>query len=98
MSSSSLGGPVPAESFARQVAEQALAEFLRRGVISPEFLDTSSAATYLGMSRQWLEIARHKGEGPPYTKLSDAKGGAVRYRRSDLDAFMAERRVGGARR
>lgn len=82
--------------FAQRVAELAVTEFIRRGVTTPEYLNTNQSAVYLGVSRQWLEIARCKGGGPPYIKLSDAPGGAVRYRRADLDSFMAERRVGGA--
>ena len=53
---------------------------------SPEFLTTPEAAQYLGMSRQWLEIARHRGNGPPYIKL----GRAVRYKRSVLDSWMLD--------
>ncbi len=55
---------------------------------SPEatqfYCDTKSAASYLGLSTQYLEIARHKGNGPKFIKLSRA----VRYRRSDLDTWM----------
>ncbi len=39
------------------------------------FLTTAEAADYLRLSRQFLEIARHRGNGPPYIKLSRA----VRY-------------------
>ena len=52
-----------------------------------EYLTTTQAAAYLGMSRQWLEIGRHKGYGPPYIKL----GRAVRYKRSALDNWMTDR-------
>jgi predicted DNA-binding transcriptional regulator AlpA len=51
-----------------------------------EYLDTIQCASYLGLSRQFLEIARHKGDGPPYVKLARA----VRYRREDLDDWMAQ--------
>jgi predicted DNA-binding transcriptional regulator AlpA len=51
---------------------------------SQEYLKTKQAARYLGLSTQFLEIARHKGDGPPYLKMSKA----VRYKRSDLDAWM----------
>jgi excisionase family DNA binding protein len=49
-----------------------------------DYLTTTRAAEYLGLSRQFLEGARHKGGGPAYIKLSRA----VRYRRADLDAWM----------
>lgn len=51
------------------------------------YLNTKQASNYLGLSRQFLEIARHKGSGPRYIKLARA----VRYRRTDLDAWMADR-------
>ena len=39
------------------------------------YLTTTEAASYLRMSKQFLEIARHRGNGPPYIKLAQA----VRY-------------------
>ena len=39
------------------------------------YLTTSEAAEYLHLSKQFLEIARHRGDGPPYIKLARA----VRY-------------------
>ena len=51
------------------------------------YLTTSEAANYLRMSKQFLEIARHRGDGPPYIKL----GRAVRYYRPSLDQWMLER-------
>lgn len=52
--------------------------------ITPEYLDTRSAAAYIGMSVQYLEIGRVHGYGPKFVKL----GRAVRYRRAELDSFM----------
>jgi predicted DNA-binding transcriptional regulator AlpA len=51
-----------------------------------EYLTTVEAAAYLKLSRQYLEIARHRadGSGPAFIKLARA----VRYRRSALDAWM----------
>ncbi len=51
-----------------------------------DYLSTTQAADYLGFSRQFFEGARHKGSGPPYVKLARA----VRYRRKDLDSWMAD--------
>ena len=47
------------------------------------------AAAYLGMSRIWLRQSRMKGTGPAFVKI----GRSVRYAVSDLDAFIAARRV-----
>lgn len=52
--------------------------------INSEYLNTLEAAAHLRCSRQFLEIARHRGEGPAYCKL----GRAVRYRKSALDEWM----------
>ncbi len=79
--------------------ENAIVETAKRAVdaavakIAPptEYLRTPQAAAYLGMSRQYLEIARHTGGGPPYIKLSRA----VRYKRTDLDEWMAQHRDAG---
>ena len=51
------------------------------------YLTTSEAADYLRVSKQYLEIARHRGDGPPYIKLSRA----VRYFRPSLDEWMLAR-------
>jgi excisionase family DNA binding protein len=56
-------------------------------MVTKEYLTTPEAAEYLGVSTQWLEIARHRGTGPKFCKLSRM----VRYKRSDLDQFMQER-------
>jgi len=53
-----------------------------------EYLTTIQAAEYLNFSRQWLEIARHKGEGPSYIKMARM----VRYAIRDLDKFMQSHR------
>lgn len=74
-----------AEKAADKVAKAAVAELQR------EYFNTPETAAYLGLSTQFLEIARHKGEGPPYIKLSRA----VRYKKTDLDRWMAEHREAG---
>jgi hypothetical protein len=53
----------------------------------PEYLTTVQAAGYLNVSRQFLKVARRRvaGTGPRFRLI----GGAVRYRRSDLDSWMA---------
>ena len=59
----------------------------------PEYMDTETAATYLGMSKAYLEIGRCKGYGPSFVKVTPGRKGAVRYRKGALDQFMAEREV-----
>lgn len=56
--------------------------------IGNTFWDTKSAAKYLNVSQQYLEIARHRGEGPAFYRLLRR----IRYRRSDLDDWMDKRR------
>ena len=56
-------------------------------VVRKAYLTTSEAANYLRVSKQFLEIARHRGNGPPYIKLTRA----VRYHRPSLDQWMLER-------
>lgn len=45
-----------------------------------------------GITRRWLELAAHRGDGPPFIKLSRR---AVRYRRAEFEAWLEARRVGG---
>ena len=53
-----------------------------------ELLTTAGTAEWLGISSQWLEIARHGGYGPRYVRLSPRR---IRYRRSDVLAWLEER-------
>jgi hypothetical protein len=53
--------------------------------VPEKYLSTGEAASYLGLSRRWLELARYRGDGPSYIKLKRA----VKYRPPDLDSFMA---------
>jgi excisionase family DNA binding protein len=48
---------------------------------------TAEAARYVRLGKPTLERFRITGDGPPYCKL----GGAVRYRRADLDAWLESR-------
>lgn len=43
-----------------------------------------------GITRRWLELAAHRGDGPPFIKISRR---CVRYRRADFEAWLASRRV-----
>ena len=48
-------------------------------------LNTEQAATYLGVSKAFLERDRWAGARIPYIKIGAR---AVRYRQSDLDAYL----------
>lgn len=43
-----------------------------------------------GITRRWLELAAHRGDGPPFLKISRRM---VRYRRGDLHQWLEERRI-----
>lgn len=51
-------------------------------------LHTRDAAAILGVSEAWLERQRWKGEEPTYVRVGGQNGRAVRYRRSDLEAYI----------
>ena len=52
--------------------------------------DTEGAARYLGLSPATLATKRCRGGGPTYVKYDE---GAVRYLKSDLDAYRRACRV-----
>ena len=54
-----------------------------------DVLTTNEAAHYLRLGKPTLDRFRLTGEGPLYAKL----GGAVRYRRADLDKWLESRLV-----
>jgi excisionase family DNA binding protein len=55
---------------------------------APEWVTTKQAAKALNCSYQFLEKLRTQGGGPDFSKV----GASVRYRREDLDTFMAARK------
>ena len=55
-------------------------------------LRVQQAAEYLGLSKSFLDKARCYGGGPVFAKL----GSSVIYSTTDLDAWVAERRVTAA--
>ena len=56
-----------------------------------EVLDTAGAAEYVKLSTPTLERLRLTGTGPVFAKLTPGPRGSVRYRRADLDAWLASR-------
>lgn len=57
--------------------------------MNSDILTTLEAASYLRLSKATLERFRLTGGGPLYAKL----GGAVRYRRAELDKWIESRLV-----
>lgn len=57
--------------------------------VVPEYMRSPAAAHYLGLSESLLAKLRmsvNRSDGPRFAKI----GGAVVYRRSDLDAWLEE--------
>jgi len=57
--------------------------------MTSEVLTTAEAAQYVRLGKPTIERFRLTGEGPKYCKL----GGAVRYRRCDLDEWLQTRLI-----
>ena len=53
-----------------------------------DLLTTPALAALFRVSKQWLEIGRHKGYGPKFIRLAPQ---VVRYRRGDVKAWLLER-------
>jgi excisionase family DNA binding protein len=53
----------------------------------PKFLTTDQAAELLTVSASTLEVWRYRRTGPRFVKI----GRSVRYRQSDVEAFIEER-------
>lgn len=77
------------------LAKAVVDELLARGAVpaASPWMDTRQAAAYLGVSAQFLEGSRHyeDGKGPAFHKV----GRLVRYRREDLDSWLAQGRERG---
>lgn len=54
------------------------------------YLTSDRAARHLSITRRTLSEWRRTGGGPRYIRLG-SRLGRVRYRRDDLDAWMADR-------
>lgn len=52
-------------------------------------ITSKAAAAMLGLSPATLANWRVQGRGPSHIKLSPGKRGAVRYMRSDIEAWLA---------
>jgi excisionase family DNA binding protein len=58
-------------------------------MLNTDVMNTIEAARYVRLGKPTLDRFRLTGEGPRFAKL----GGAVRYRRADLDAWIESRLV-----
>jgi hypothetical protein len=53
-----------------------------------EVFTAKQAADHLKFTPDYLERLRSTGKGPPYLKIGNARTSPVRYRRSDVDAWL----------
>jgi predicted DNA-binding transcriptional regulator AlpA len=58
--------------------------------MSDKLLKTSEAALLLGTSEKTLAVWRCRGYGPHFIKIGkpDARRSAIRYRQSDISAYI----------
>jgi predicted DNA-binding transcriptional regulator AlpA len=56
-----------------------------------DLLTTAETAAILGIKLNTLEIWRGQGKGPTFVKMVEGPRGAVRYRRSDVMAWIENR-------
>jgi len=61
--------------------------------LGDEFLEEPEVATRWKMSRRTLQNWRANGTGPRYIKLSEGRGGRVRYPLADIQAYEQARIV-----
>jgi predicted DNA-binding transcriptional regulator AlpA len=59
--------------------------------MADELLTTDDVALLIAVAPKTLRNWRHMGGGPPAVKLTPARGGAVRYRRSAVERWLAAR-------
>lgn len=67
--------------------------------MNDKYLNEIQASELIGLSPDWFRRGRCKGFGPPYIKLSNRRDkngrnvGSVRYKESELRAWMDARKV-----
>lgn len=61
-------------------------------IAASEILTVKEAAAYVRLSKPTLDRLRVAGDGPKFAKLG-MPGGAVRYRRADLDAWIESKLI-----
>jgi hypothetical protein len=68
-------------------AERLLSEHVSEGP-DDETLTTRQVSDWLGVSEQWLEIARGRGTGPRFVQYANR---IVKYCRQDVRAWLRKR-------
>jgi predicted DNA-binding transcriptional regulator AlpA len=63
---------------------------------SERLLTTNDVADEFGIAAQTLANWRWQGTGPCFIKTTPGRGGRVKYRRSDLEAWLDQRTVSTA--
>jgi hypothetical protein len=53
-----------------------------------QWLNTQAVADWLGMSKQWVELRRKRGDGPPFFRPSP---NAIIYRRGEIVRWLYQR-------
>ncbi|MFJ4672994.1 helix-turn-helix transcriptional regulator [Kitasatospora purpeofusca] len=66
------------------------------GAQADVLLTPREASPIVRVTPKTLANWRSRGIGPAYTKLSEGRGGRVRYRLGDLHRYLADRRVDAA--
>jgi excisionase family DNA binding protein len=61
-------------------------------VATEEFVSTKQLAAQLGLTEVTLCQWRHRGQGPAFIRM----GRTVRYRRTDVESWLAARTVGAS--
>jgi predicted DNA-binding transcriptional regulator AlpA len=67
---------------------QVLALLQTAAIPDDALMSSKQLATLLGVSLQWVEIARHRDEGPRWVRLSAR---CIRYRMADVTGWLKER-------
>jgi predicted DNA-binding transcriptional regulator AlpA len=58
--------------------------------VGKRLLSRDEIESEYGISRRWLELAAHRGDGPPMRKISRRM---VRYDRTEFEAWLEAQRV-----
>lgn len=59
-------------------------------MINCKYLTPQQVAAEYGIPQETLQKWRLQGKGPRFSKLPGGRGGAIRYLRDDLDAYMEQ--------
>ncbi|MFF4248643.1 helix-turn-helix transcriptional regulator [Streptomyces sp. NPDC001822] len=62
-----------------------------------ELLTPQEASAVVKLSVYTLRDKRSQGCGPDFIKLTPGRGGRIRYRRRDIDAWLQSAQYGSAR-